>query len=470
MDVLVNQNFLNSTNKHFEQALCFTEISPDLATRIRISNSTYTINFGVKLRDEIHTFTGWRSVHSEHFEPAKGGIRYDINASQEEVEALAALMTYKCAIIEVPYGGSKGALKIDPKVWTKSEIEKITRRFAQELIKRDLIHPAQNVPAPDVGTGAEEMSWIADEYRRIYPTDINALACVTGKPTQKGGLVGRSEATGRGVQYIMREFFRHGEDVLAAGLEGGLKNKTVAIQGLGNVGYHAAKFLEEEDGCKIVCVMEHNGALLNQNGLNIEHIKQYHSEHGSFEGFIEGEFKANTSECLTIKCDILIPAAKENVIDKNNAKEIKAKLIVEAANGPITFEADELLNKKNVFIIPDIMANAGGVAVSYFEWIRNLRHIRFGRLEKRRNAFQFDTLISAIETMTGKEMPEKFKEEFIEGANEIDLVRSGLDDMMREAFQKVRQSMIENDIPNLRTAAYKVALDRIAKSYDSIGL
>ncbi len=470
MDVLVNQNFLNSTNKHFEQALCFTEISPDLATRIRISNSTYTINFGVKLRDEIHTFTGWRSVHSEHFEPAKGGIRYDINASQEEVEALAALMTYKCAIIEVPYGGSKGALKIDPKVWTKSEIEKITRRFAQELIKRDLIHPAQNVPAPDVGTGAEEMSWIADEYRRIYPTDINALACVTGKPTQKGGLVGRSEATGRGVQYIMREFFRHGEDVLAAGLEGGLKNKTVAIQGLGNVGYHAAKFLEEEDGCKIVCVMEHNGALLNQNGLNIEQIKQYHSEHGSFEGFIEGEFKANTSECLTIKCDILIPAAKENVIDKNNAKEIKAKLIVEAANGPITFEADELLNKKNVFIIPDIMANAGGVAVSYFEWIRNLRHIRFGRLEKRRNAFQFDTLISAIETMTGKEMPEKFKEEFIEGANEIDLVRSGLDDMMREAFQKVRQSMIENDIPNLRTAAYKVALDRIAKSYDSIGL
>ena len=467
---MVNQDFLNSTNKLFDQALSYTEISPDLATRIRVSNSTYTINFGVKLRKEIHTFTGWRSVHSEHFEPAKGGIRYDINASQEEVEALAALMTYKCAIIEVPYGGSKGALKFNPKELTKSEIEKITRRFAQELIKRDLIHPAQNVPAPDVGTGAEEMAWIADEYRRIHPTDINALACVTGKPTQKGGLVGRSEATGRGVQYIIREFFRHEEDYLKAGFKGGLKDKKVVLQGLGNVGYHAAKFLQEEDGCRIVCVMEHNGAILNPDGLNIEKIKSHQSEHGSFEGCSEGKFEANTSEFLTMECDILIPAAKENVIDKTIAQDIKAKLIVEAANGPITFEADGLLNERNVTIIPDIMANAGGVAVSYFEWIRNLRHIRFGRLEKRRNAFQFDTLISAIETMTGKEMPDKFKEQFIEGANEIDLVRSGLDDMMREAYQKVRQSMIENDIPNLRSAAYKVALDRIATSYDSIGL
>jgi glutamate dehydrogenase (NAD(P)+) len=316
----VNQDFLNSTNKLFDQALSYTEISPGLAKRIRVSNSTYTINFGVKLRDEIHTFTGWRSVHSEHFEPAKGGIRYDINASQEEVEALAALMTYKCAIIEVPYGGSKGALKINPKDWTKSEIEKITRRFAQELIKRDLIHPAQNVPAPDAGTGAEEMAWIADEYRRIYPTDINALACVTGKPIQKGGLVGRSEATGRGVQYIIREFFRHEEDYLKAGFKGGLKDKKVVVQGLGNVGYHAAKFLQEEDGCRIVCVMEHNGAILNPDGLNVKKIKQYQSEHGSFEGCSEGKFETNTSECLTMKCDILIPAAKENVIDKTNAE------------------------------------------------------------------------------------------------------------------------------------------------------
>ena len=363
---MVSQVFLSSTNKLFDQALSYTEISPDLATRIRVSNSTYTINFGVKLRNEIHTFTGWRSVHSEHFEPAKGGIRYDINASQEEVEALAALMTYKCAIIEVPYGGSKGALKINPKEWTKSEIEKITRRFAQELIKRDLIHPAQNVPAPDVGTGAEEMAWIADEYRRIYPTDINALACVTGKPIQKGGLVGRSEATGRGVQYIIREFFRHEKDYLRAGFKGGLKDKKVCIQGLGNVGYHAAKFLQEEDECRIVCVIELNGAILNPDGLNIEKIKSHLSKHGSFEGCREGKFETNTSEFLTMKCDILIPAARENVIDKTNAQDIKAKLIVEAANGPITFEADGLLNERNVTILQIILHMAGGVGWRFF--------------------------------------------------------------------------------------------------------
>ena len=468
--ILANKDFLTSTNKLFDKAIQYTDISADLAKRIKICNSTYTINFGVKIGDEIHTFTGWRSVHSEHFEPAKGGIRYDIESSQEEVEALAALMTYKCAIIEVPYGGSKGALKINPKDWTKTEIEKITRRFAQELIKRDLINPAQNVPAPDVGTGAQEMSWIADEYRRIFPTDINALACVTGKPPQKGGLVGRSEATGRGVQYIIREFFRHKEDYESAGFKGGLAGKKIAIQGFGNVGFHAAKFLHEEDDCKIICIMEYNGALLNPDGINVQAAKNFYTQEGTFKNCPEGSFEEDSSSFLCMECDILIPAARENVIDESNAEKIQAKLIVEAANGPITFAADEILIKKNISIIPDIMANAGGVAVSYFEWVRNLRHIRFGRLEKRRNAYQFDTLIVAIETMTGKQMPDKFKEQFIEGANEIDLVRSGLDDMMREAYQKVRLAKIAHSIPDLRTAAYKTALDRIAISYDSIGL
>ena len=250
---------------------------------------------------------------------------------------------------------------------------------------------------------------------------------------------------------------------MKADLKEGLKDKKVSIQGLGNVGYHAAKFLQQEDECRIVCVIEYNGAILNSDGLDIEKIKQYYLEHGSFKGCPEGNFDPNTSELLCMECDILIPAAKENVIDESNAQEIKAKLIVEAANGPITFEADEILNKRNVTIIPDILANAGGVAVSYFEWIRNIRHIRFGRLEKRRNAFQFETLIAAIETMTGKDMPEKFKEQFIEGANEIDLVRSGLDDMMREAYQKVRQSMIENntatraEINDIATAIFQGA-------------
>ena len=468
--ILQGNDFLSSTNKLIAKALQYTDISDDLAARIQACNSTYTVNFGVRLRDRIETFTGWRSVHSEHFEPAKGGIRYDIASSQEEVEALAALMTYKNAIIEVPFGGSKGALKINPSDWTKPEIEKITRRFAQELIKRDLIDPARNVPAPDVGTGEAEMSWIADEYRRMFPTDINALACVTGKPVAKGGLIGRSEATGRGVQYVIREFFRHDEDFKKAGFKTGLKGKRISVQGLGKVGFHVAKFLEEDDACLIVCIMEHNGALINQDGMNVEAVKKYQKEHGTFEGCSEGVFKNDSAKCLGVDCDILIPAARENVIDENNANDIHARLIVEAANGPITFEADEILNIRKITIIPDILANAGGVAVSYFEWVRNIRHIRFGRLEKRRNVYQFNTLIDAIEVMTGKEMPQKFKQKFIEGANEIDLVRSGLDDMMCEAYQKIRAILAENNIPDLRTAAYKTALDRIAISYESIGL
>ena len=463
-------SFRDSVNVMFNRAVSLMDLSPGLEEKIRVCNATYTVRFGVRLRGEIHTFTGYRSVHSEHMEPVKGGIRYALSVNQDEVEALAALMTFKCALVETPFGGSKGGLCIDPKEWDEEELEQITRRFAYELIKRDLISPSQNVPAPDMGTGEREMAWIADQYQRMHTTDINAKACVTGKPISAGGISGRVEATGRGIQYALREFFRHPEDVNRAKLSGSLDGKDIVIQGFGNVGYHAAKFLHEEDECKIVCIMEHNGAILNSEGLNVEAAKIYQIEHGTFEGFDGGSFEKNSSEMLCMDCDILIPAARENVIDSSNAASIKAKLIVEAANGPITFEADKMLNAQNIIIIPDIMANAGGVAVSYFEWVRNLRHIRFGRLEKRRNAYQFDTLISAIETMTGKEMPDKFKEQFVEGANEIDLVRSGLDDMMREAYQKVRAAKAENNIPDLRTAAYKVALDRIAISYDSIGL
>ncbi len=466
----MTNTLLESTNQLIDKALKYTDISDDLANRIKICNSTYTINFGVKLKNKIHTFTGWRSVHSEHFEPAKGGIRYHLDSNAEEVEGLAALMTYKNAIIEVPFGGSKGALKVNPNDWTKNEMEKITRRFAQELIKRDLIDPARNVPAPDVGSSEREMAWIADEYRIMNPTDINGSACVTGKPIEKAGIVGRSEATGRGVQFIIREFFRNKEDFERAGFKGGLKGKKVIIQGLGKVGFHASKFLQEEDSCKIICVIERDGAVVNDDGLDVVAVKKYIDEHGGLKGYTDGKFEADNQKALTLDCDILIPAAKENVITQDNADDINAKLIVEAANGPITYNADEILNKRNITIIPDIIANAGGVAVSYFEWVRNLRHIRFGRLEKRRSSLQFNTLIEGIESMTGKEMPDQFKDKFVEGTNEIDLVRSGLDDMMREAYQKVRKNMLEHNIPDLRTAAFKTALDRIAISYETIGL
>ena len=336
-------SFRDSVNQMFDAAVNLMELPKGLEEKIRVCNATYTVRFGVRLRGEIHTFTGYRSVHSEHMEPVKGGIRYALSVNQNEVEALAALMTFKCALVETPFGGSKGGLCIDPREWEEHELERITRRFAYELVKRDLINPSQNVPAPDMGTGEREMAWIADQYQRMNTTDINAKACVTGKPLNAGGIEGRIEATGRGIQYALREFFRYPKDVSLANLEGSLENKKIIVQGLGNVGYHAAKFLQEEDECKIVCVKEHNGAILNPDGLNIEKIKSHQSEHGSFEGCSEGKFEANTSEFLTMECDILIPAAKENVIDKTIAQDIKAKLIVEAANGPITFEADELL-------------------------------------------------------------------------------------------------------------------------------
>ena len=464
-------NFLSDTTKYVNQALKHSDLSIDLAKKIITCNSTYTVRFGVRLRGEIYTFEGWRSVHSEHMEPTKGGIRFDIETHAEEVEALAALMSYKCAIINVPYGGSKGGLKINPLEWRKQELEKITRRFAQELIKRDLINPAMNVPAPDIGTSSREMAWIADEYRKIYPADINGAACVTGKPTSKNGLEGREEATGRGVQYIVREFFRNDDLLKQVKLDNDLTTKTFIVQGLGNVGYHLSKFLTEDDNIKLIAIAEVNGGIYNDHGINVEHAKKYFSKHKTFKNYPRANFIKNSSLLLKRKCDILIPAARENVITEKNANQISAKLIVEAANGPISYKANQILNRRKIFIIPDILANGGGVAVSYFEWVKNIRHIRFGRLEKRRNQIQLNNLIEAIESMTGKIMPAKYKTNFHNGIEEIDLIRSGLDDMMIDGFQSVKKEFIKDKkINDFRTAAYKTAIEKIALSYEFIGL
>ena len=464
-------NFLLDTNRYVNKALKYSELSDDLAKKIITCNSTYTVRFGVRLRGQIYTFEGWRSVHSEHMEPTKGGIRFDMDTHAEEVEALAALMSYKCAIINVPYGGSKGGLKIDPSQWESRELEKITRRFAQELIKRDLISPSMNVPAPDIGTSSKEMAWIADEYRKIHPADINGSACVTGKPPSKNGLVGREEATGRGVQYIVREFFRNPDLLKLVKLDNDLSTKSFILQGFGNVGYHLSKFLTEDDGVKLIGISEFNGGIYNEDGINVEHAKKYFTKHNSFENYPKATFIKDSSLLLKRKCDILIPAARENVITEKNAEDISANLIVEAANGPISYKGNQILNRKKIFVIPDILANGGGVAVSYFEWVKNLRHIRFGRLEKRRNQIQLNNLIEAIESMTGKTMPAKYKSNFHNGIEEIDLIRSGLDDMMIDGFQSVKKEFIETDkITDFRTAAFKAAIEKIALSYDFIGL
>lgn len=465
--------FRQSVDAMFTRAASLLDLSPGLEEKIRVCNSTYTVRFGVKLRGQIYTFTGYRSVHSEHAEPVKGGIRFAMNVNQDEVEALAALMTFKCAVVEVPFGGSKGGLTINPSDWNEEEMERITRRFAYELIKRDLIHPSQNVPAPDMGTGEREMAWIADQYSRMNTTDISARACVTGKPLNAGGIRGRIEATGRGVQYAMQEFFRHPKDMAMSGLTGTLAGKKIIVQGFGNVGYHAAKFLQEEDDAKITGIIERDGALLCDEGLNVEDVKQYLSEHGQLRGYEKPgvSYVVNGSKALEEECDILIPAALEGVINLHNARYIKARLIVEAANGPITFGADEILRKNGTVILPDMYANAGGVTVSYFEWVKNLSHIRFGRMQRRQEEARHKLLVTTLETMMDKKFPDQFLEKYLQGADELDLVRSGLDDTMRTAYQAMHEALHTNDrVNDFRTAAYLIAIDRVAQSYRSLGL
>ncbi len=469
-------SFRQSVDLMFNRAVAAMDLSPGLEEKIRVCNSTYTVRFGVRLRGAIQTFTGYRSVHSEHMEPVKGGIRFATSVNQDEVEALAALMTYKCALVETPFGGSKGGLCIDPRDYDEHEMELITRRFAYELIKRDLINPAQNVPAPDMGTGEREMAWIVDQYKRMNTTDINGSACVTGKPLNAGGIAGRVEATGRGVQYALREFFRHPKDMEAAGLKGKLDGKKVVVQGLGNVGYHAALFLSTEDGALITGIIERDGALVNPEGMSVQGVRDWLIENGGVEGCPEGTYVADGAKVLEEECDILVPAALEGVINRTNAGSIKAPLIIEAANGPITAGADEMLRARGKVIIPDLYANAGGVTVSYFEWVKNLSHIRFGRMQRRQEEARHQILIDELERLSadkglGWSLSPGFKEQYLRGAGELELVRSGLDDTMRAAYQSISELWnSRNDVTDMRMAAYIVAIDRVAKSYRSKGL
>ena len=468
-------SFRESVDLMFNRAVALMELPPGLEDKIRVCNSTYTVRFGVKLRGEIKTFTGYRSVHSEHMEPVKGGIRYSLGVNQDEVEALAALMTYKCALVETPFGGSKGGLCIDPREYDEDELERITRRFAYELAKRDLIDPAQNVPAPDMGTGEREMAWIADQYARMNTSDINARACVTGKPPHAGGIQGRVEATGRGVQYALQEFFRHPDAVAMARLNGTLDGKRVIVQGLGNVGYHAAKFLSEEDGCRVIGIIERDGALVDENGLNVEAVSTWIRNHGGVKGY-STQYVEDGAAVLEHECDILIPAALEGVINLSNADRIKAPLIIEAANGPVTAGADEVLRGKGTVIIPDMYANAGGVTVSYFEWVKNLSHIRFGRMQRRQEESRHQLIVDELERLSSDSslnwtLSPDFKQKYLKGAGELELVRSGLDDTMRGAYQAMHEVWrTRDDVTDLRTAAYIVAIDRVAKSYKAKGL
>ncbi len=457
----------------FDKAAATLDIPEGLLKQIKSCNAVYYVQFPVRFGDRYEMFQGWRAEHSQHRKPTKGGTRFNEFVTQDEIMALAALMTYKCAIVDVPFGGSKGGINFDPRRYSKEQLEKITRRYTAELVRKNFIGPGINVPAPDLGTGEQEMAWIADTYDALNPGQIDSHACVTGKPISQGGISGRKEATGRGVQFGIREAFKFPEDIRRCGLSGGLDGKRVAVQGFGNVGYHAAKFLSEEDGCRVVAVGDVSGGVENQDGLNIQSLMEYRdrSPDRTIRGFPGASPLADAGSVLEVDCDILIPAALENQITLSNVDRIKARMIAEAANGPTTPGADQRLLERGVLIIPDIYLNAGGVTVSYFEWTKNLSHIRYGRMEKRLDEMYREKLVSALEESGGKVFPAHLRGDLLKAADEVDLVNSGLEGTMSNAYREIRTALDgDHRLGDLRTAAFAVAIKKVARSYNELGV
>ena len=462
-------SFFEGVERNFDKAAKYTRFEQGILEQIKACNSVYRMKFPVRIGETVEVIEAYRIQHSHHKLPCKGGIRYSMDVNQDEVMALSALMTYKCAIVNVPFGGAKGGIKINPKKYTPYELEKITRRYTAELVKKNFIGAGIDVPAPDYGTGSREMSWIADTYASLKPGDVDAMGCVTGKPVSQGGVRGRTEATGLGVFYGLRELCNTAEEMAKLGLSTGVKDKKVIVQGLGNVGYHAAKYFSEA-GSKLVGIAEYEGGVYNANGLDLEALVAHRKSTGSILNFPGATNVTNSAEVLEMECDILIPAALENVINADNADRIKAKIIGEAANGPLTPEADVILNAKGVIVVPDMYLNAGGVTVSYFVWFKNLSHVRYGRLEKRFSENQSGTILESVEALTGKKVSDIERKQIMHGPDEVDLVYSGLEDTMIGSFQEIRETMISLNIPDLRTAAFVTAINKIGVSYEELGI
>ena len=462
--------FFEAVEKSFDKATPFTHWDRGVLEQIKQCNAVYRMFFPVKIGDKVEVIKAYRVQHSHHKTPCKGGIRFALSVNLDEVMALAALMTYKCAIVNVPFGGAKGGIAIDPKKYSAYELEKITRRYTSELIKKNFIGPGTDVPAPDYGTGEREMAWILDTYMSMRPGEVDALACVTGKPVTQGGVRGRREATGLGVFYGVREVCNIKDVMDKLGLHTGIEGKRVVVQGMGNVGYHAAKFFRE-GGAKVIGLAEFEGAIANPAGLNEEEVFQHRKKTGSILNFPGATNLTKSTDALELDCDILIPAALENVINGENAKAVKAKIIGEAANGPLTPEADEVFIKKGILVIPDMYLNAGGVTVSYFEWLKNLSHVRYGRMEKRFSENLNTHILGQLEELTGKQVRAKEREFIMHGAEEADLVYSGLEETMITATHEIMNCWKSNpSIPDMRTAAYVVAINKVGTSYAELGI
>ncbi len=463
--------FLESVSRNFDRAAVHTGLPKGLLDQIKVCNSVYQMSFPVKIGNDYQVIEAYRVQHSQHRLPTKGGIRYSSAVNQDEVMALASLMTYKCAIVDVPFGGAKGGVKISPREYTPAQLQKITRRYTAELIRKGFIGPGIDVPAPDYGTGEREMAWILDTYMSFKGGEIDAAGCVTGKPVNQNGIRGRTEATGRGVYYGIREAVSIAEDMKKLGLEPGIAGKTIAIQGLGNVGYHTGLIAQEEGDARIVAVSEYEGAIYKADGLDIPALMKHRKETGSIMNFPGATALPTREDVLFVECDVLVPAALESQIHKDNAHKVKAKVIAEAANGPVTSDAEEILLGMGVMIIPDMYINAGGVTVSYFEWLKNLSHMRFGRMEKRFNHQTYANLVSLVERLSGQSIGEKERSFLTRGADEIDLVRSGLEETMVIAYHGIRDIWKHRrKITDLRTAAFVNALDKISSDYLTLGI
>jgi glutamate dehydrogenase (NAD(P)+) len=463
-------SFFETVNAYFEKAAALTDYPRGLLDQIKLCNSVYAFEFPLRRGDRYEVISGWRVQHSHHRLPVKGGIRFAPEVNEDEVKALAALMTYKCAIVDVPFGGAKGGVRLDTKRYSVEELEHITRRYTAELIKKNFIGPGTDVPAPDYGTGPREMAWIVDTYQAFHPGQIDAIACVTGKPVSQDGVRGRVEATGRGVYYGLREVCDDADDMKALGLSRGLAGKRIVVQGLGNVGYHTAKFCQEA-GAIIVALAERDGAIVRPEGLDVEAVRRHLEATRSILDFPGARNLTPTGAALELECDILIPAALENQITAENAPRLHARIVAEAANGPTTAEAEQILLDRGVLIIPDVYLNAGGVTVSYFEWVKNLSHVRFGRVAKRYEEASFNRLLTAVEKATGKAFGEAERRMIVHGPDEIDLVNSGLEETMVGAFQQIRElARREPRITDLRTAAFLNAIRKVATSYLELGI
>jgi glutamate dehydrogenase (NAD(P)+) len=458
-------------NQYFDNAAQWSDHPKGLLDQIKACNSVYRFNFPFRTAEgPIAVIRAWRVEHSHHRLPTKGGIRYAAHVDEEEVKALAALMTYKCAIVDVPYGGAKGAVQIDPKQYTPDQLERITRRYAHELVKKNFLGPGIDVPAPDYGTGEREMAWIADTYMALHPGALDALGCVTGKPVSQGGVRGRKEATGRGLFFAVREAASNADDMKALGLTAGLEGKRVVVQGLGNVGYHIAKFCHE-GGALVVALAEYEGAIADDNGLDPEAVWLHREATGSILNFPGARNLTTSAAALELVCDILVPAALENVLTGENAPRVKAKIILEGANGPTTPAAEEVFRQRGVMVIPDLYANAGGVTVSYFEWLKNLSHVRFGRMEKRLEESDESRFVTAVEKLTGKQLSPEERSALIHGSEEVDIVNSGLEETMIVAYHAIRDALKKNPkLGDLRAAAFITAIDKIAVSYRELGV